>query len=204
MTQAEAPEGKYYGKPCKHGHGAAQGYTLRWQRSRHCVQCAANRRSTDAAAARDGLTCLVCGLTGLPPRNGGGSLYRIHPECRAERRRQMQRDAYRADPIAFKWRTRAYGMGIAVEELQRMYEAAGHACQVCGIREDELTDKYATLAIDHDHRCCPGKRDGGSRRRACGKCVRGLLCPRCNKLLTLADQVTFAAIQDYMGVWNDQ
>lgn len=27
---------------------------------------------------------------------------------------------------------------------------------------------------------------------------KGGLCPRCNKLLTLADQVTFAAIQKYM------
>ena len=146
--------------------------------------------------------CDVCGLP-LPEQAGRGNRYKRHVECRLAHRRQTQRDAYRADPTSFKWKTRALSMGLTVEELRVLYERAGHACQVCGIREEELTDKYATLSIDHDHRCCPGKRDGRKHRRACGKCIRGLLCPRCNKLLTLADQVTFTAIQDYMEVWND-
>lgn len=30
--------------------------------------------------------------------------------------------------------------------------------------------------IDHDHTCCPGKR-------ACGKCIRGILCRPCNFVL---------------------
>jgi hypothetical protein len=39
-------------------------------------------------------------------------------------------------------------------------------CEVCGTFDD--------LCVDHDHRCCPG-------RKSCGGCIRGVLCGRHNK-----------------------
>lgn len=41
----------------------------------------------------------------------------------------------------------------------------------CPICHDEMTEKSG--AIDHDHACCPGER-------TCGKCIRGMICVRCN------------------------
>lgn len=38
--------------------------------------------------------------------------------------------------------------------------------------------RRTTAYLDHDHRCCPGLR-------SCGKCIRGLLCNRCNRVLGL-------------------
>src|ERR1700685_796849 len=39
-----------------------------------------------------------------------------------------------------------------------------------------------TARIDHDPACCPA---GG---RSCGKCTRGLLCNRCNRVLGLLEK----------------
>lgn len=41
-------------------------------------------------------------------------------------------------------------------------------CEVCG--------SFDNLCIDHDHNCC----DTYGSQATCGKCVRGVLCRRCN------------------------
>lgn len=182
---------KYIGKPCRRGHGEAEGQTLRWISNRSCVRCVAENRRGVGAARRKSLKCKECGRGGLPEASGSGRIYEYHPECRAPARRRQQRAKYAEDPKPFKWRLRASNMGITVAQLEALYVEFDSSCGVCGIRESDLTDKYGTLVIDHDHSCCPGKG-------ACGACVRGLLCQRCNKLLILADAVTLAAIEAYL------
>lgn len=44
-----------------------------------------------------------------------------------------------------------------------------NSCDICG-------EQGSRLVFDHDHVCCP---DG----RACGKCIRGVLCNGCNSVL---------------------
>lgn len=55
------------------------------------------------------------------------------------------------------------------EQYLDMYEAQNGLCAIC--KKPERDRKR--LAIDHDHSCCPGAN-------TCGKCVRGLICQRCN------------------------
>ena len=43
-----------------------------------------------------------------------------------------------------------------------------------------LCFKDAKLVIDHDHDCC---RPTSQWSKTCGRCIRGLLCYRCNNLL---------------------
>lgn len=59
--------------------------------------------------------------------------------------------------------------------LEKLKEQNGH-CAICPATPEEV----GTLCVDHDHSCCPGSK-------TCGKCLRGLLCPRCNTAIGLLD-----------------
>lgn len=61
--------------------------------------------------------------------------------------------------------------GLTPELFDAILEAQGGGCALCG-----SNNNGKRLHVDHDHACCPG-------RRSCGRCVRGLLCGPCNRLL---------------------
>ena len=60
---------------------------------------------------------------------------------------------------------------MTIDDFSRMHQEQGGKCAVC-----RLSRK---LVVDHDHSCCPGKT-------TCGKCVRALVCSRCNTLLGMS------------------
>lgn len=70
-----------------------------------------------------------------------------------------------------------YRYNLTEKRYYEFFEAQGGVCALCG-RPERMTrrGKVIRLSIDHDHLCCPGNK-------SCGKCVRGLLCNRCNKHL---------------------
>lgn len=74
-----------------------------------------------------------------------------------------------------------YGLGI--KDYERMLKEQGAACAIC---QESPTSKRR-LVVDHDHACCPGVR-------TCGKCVRGLLCDRCNRALGFLEKRLPAAL----------
>jgi hypothetical protein len=59
---------------------------------------------------------------------------------------------------------------LTVAEYRLMWVAQNGTCRIC---ETGASGRSEMLAVDHDHACCSGNR-------SCGKCVRGLLCDRCN------------------------
>lgn len=97
------------------------------------------------------------------------------PEQR-EARKSRSRSRYRDDPQAYKAHQLKHFYGLTLEQFRDMEQAQGGGCAICGSPPTE----GRSLAVDHDHRCCPGKR-------SCGICVRELLCRRCNLGIELFD-----------------
>lgn len=103
----------------------------------------------------------------------------------ADEQRSKQR-AYRTG--AGRWARIEKQYGITQAEYLSIVERQGGRCPVCLRLLDDVT-----VHIDHDHSCCPG---GGS----CGRCVRGLLCQRCNQSIGLLgdDAATAARASEYL------
>lgn len=84
---------------------------------------------------------------------------------------------------------------ITVDQYSRTLETQGAACAIC--RKQDAAGRR--LHVDHDHKCCPGQR-------SCGRCVRALLCGKCNVGLGAFDDdvsVLLGAIE-YLKRWNTE
>jgi hypothetical protein len=99
--------------------------------------------------------------------------YNRRPEV-VERRRGFDatRDRYQAPSDTRRSRLWTH-FKMTPEQYEARLEAQVGRCAIC---RTDAPGGTGSFHIDHDHDCCPGKR-------SCGKCVRGLLCARCNLML---------------------
>lgn len=67
---------------------------------------------------------------------------------------------------------------ISLDDYNAMLKAQGYGCALCGMTE---RDNGKKLAVDHWHGCSHQPSD---RHKSCGRCIRALLCNRCNLQLT--------------------
>ena len=66
---------------------------------------------------------------------------------------------------------------ITQDDYQAKSEKQNHCCAICGLPETvRIRETLCHLSVDHDHACCSGNK-------SCGKCIRDLLCRRCNSIL---------------------
>lgn len=65
--------------------------------------------------------------------------------------------------------------GLRPGDYDRLYIGQGRRCWIC----QRATGATRRLSVDHDHKAGCGHDPG----KACRRCVRGLLCRRCNDLL---------------------
>ena len=93
------------------------------------------------------------------------------------RRRGVRR---RDDPaVTAQWRRRHkfVRLGITEDQFNELLEKQGRACAICRAPFDD----GRRICADHDHNCCEKQPKAGAK--TCGKCIRGLLCVKCNTWL---------------------
>lgn len=85
--------------------------------------------------------------------------------------------------------------GLTRDDYVNLEKSQNGVCKICG--ESEKYNKR--LSVDHDRSCCSGQ---GS----CGKCIRGLLCSTCNKVLGQVndDKVLLQKMIDYLDFSGNQ
>lgn len=121
--------------------------------------------------------CVNCGAP--LERVGRGRPKERCSACLLERKREHGREGHarNRDSRNAIMRERWFAMnGITREDYEDLLVGQGGCCAICGGPPTGIGDRFH---IDHDHSCCPG----GRKVKACGKCIRGLLCFGCNAML---------------------
>lgn len=93
----------------------------------------------------------------------------LQSSCRSCQAKYNRSERSRGVRRVYKLR---YRYGLTPEKYQELLDAQGGVCKIC--KRIDWSGK--TLDVDHDHSCCPGEI-------SCGKCIRGLLCRRCNTII---------------------
>jgi hypothetical protein len=80
--------------------------------------------------------------------------------------------------------TRARLYGMEPQGMHAIYLKQDGCCYLCG---DPLSPDLGKVHIEHDHACCPSPARLGGGKISCGKCVRGIACSPCNRLIAAAN-----------------
>lgn len=160
-----------------------------------CTRCDTTKPLEDFAKSKQvksgyGAWCKPC--QNAARRESAARTKAADPEAYLLRQREYVRRYQQKHPerVAEKdWSYRVKSrFGITVERYYALFDEQGGVCAGC-----KTPPGKKKLAIDHDRKCCDG-------RRSCGSCVRGLLCSNCNTALGLLkeSEETIANLLAYM------
>lgn len=148
------------------------------RRSRNKKYDSNRTRSKIAKVKREQeIRCINCEKNFKPKEVG--TLPKYCDECRQQYvsiYERKVRGKRKKEPKEAKAHSLKYRFGISVEEYEERFRLQNGLCASCG----SPPSNGKILYIDHDHSCCPGDK-------SCGKCIRELLCQRCNSALGFAN-----------------
>ena len=76
------------------------------------------------------------------------------------------------------------------EQWLQLWEEQAGRCKACKLPLDLVAPR--SIQVDHDGTCCPVPTTiagrAGRKHVSCGKCVRGLLCPSCNRAVGMLER----------------
>ena len=101
----------------------------------------------------------------------------VHGKCLACHRivdARWKRD----NPVPRLAYLRRWLYGITDEQYQAMLIKQDRKCSICKVlfSGGKGNRDKDSPCVDHDHTCCP-------KGKSCGKCIRGLICRKCNIML---------------------
>ena len=109
-----------------------------------------------------------------------------------KRYRERNREYYREHSKKYKINTK---YNLSMEEYNSMLKNQSYKCAnpCC----DTIFDSSNLPHIDHDHSCCDSIT-------SCGKCVRGILCGKCNRTLGAVNDNTsiLHGLIEYIESWK--
>ena len=136
------------------------------------------------------ISCVECGIEFL--HSGKGTKPKYCMDCRAKYSQVYEKSRRIRGPVNSEDRQNIrlkHRYGISKDTFIRMLGEQNRKCMVC--LEEPADGKV--LYVDHDHSCCPGEK-------SCGKCLRGVICQRCNSTLgqVMDSQVILKSMVAYL------
>src|SRR6185312_6744612 len=153
---------------CPQGHAYDEDNTYLSGSNKHCKTCRRERMKLRRPASGVGAGGIDKAKTHCPK----GHEYTEENTYRNPQGRRSCRKCGAAN--SFVERIKRYGLSL--KQYVDILAGQNDSCAIC-------SRKFLTEVkehIDHDHGCCSGQK-------SCGRCVRGILCPRCNYLLGCVD-----------------
>lgn len=121
-------------------------------------------RSTKSKTGRQG-ECRECATERLRLEYGA-----LSQEENRERWAR-QRAHRKTRPDLYYWVRIRSVFNLSKDQFEAILSRQDGCCAIC--HSAEPGGRTGRWMVDHDHKCCPGVK-------SCGRCVRGLLCVRCN------------------------